>query len=520
MNVSIPLIKSAVGAKPLRFITAAARFDGHDAAIHILRRLLQERGCEVIHLGHNRSVSELVRAAVQEDVDALAISSYQGGHIGFFSFLLQQLNDANVGHIQVFCGGGGTITPEEAEQLEALGITRVYSAGHHDSNGLQAIADEVITLCRQHRHPQKYQTAPHLTEPSLARQLSMIERDEPIVDNKASKSCPVIGITGTGGAGKSTLLDTLLARFLKTFPEHRYAVLAIDPTRRRSGGALLGDRICINSLTNPQVFFRSMATRRPDAATCSTLKNAITLLRNSGFDLVFVETAGIGQGNAEIKELVDISLYVMTPEYGGPGQLEKIEMLDWADLVVLNKADRPSSEDALLQIKKQWSYNHQITPAADNEAPVFPCTANSGAGYGCDKLFVALCEKLSKQSQIGWTVTAQHSSGAPASHPMPPSRRHYLGEIAQHGHQLQKAHKLRIDAASRAFQLFGSLQSLDDEKLPDALMPYPENVSTETTDESLYQLRQHYNQALAALARDDIRQLRNWSQLQADIQRL
>jgi isobutyryl-CoA mutase len=521
MTSPAPALKAHPLKSPVRIITAAARFDGHDAAIHVLRRLLQERGCEVIHLGHNRSVKELVRAAVQEDVQALAISSYQGGHMGFFRFLLQQLRIANAEHVQVFCGGGGTITPTEADDLETLGVTRVYSAGHHDAMGLQAIADDVISLSQQQRKPQ---TSQPVTPASLAkvhaiaRQLSLLEAGAAPPIKNHLRSCPVVGVTGTGGAGKSTLLDTLLSRFLKAFPKRHFAVLAVDPSRRRSGGALLGDRIRINSLENPRLFFRSMATRRPDAATSATLNNAITFLRRSGFDLVFVETAGIGQGNAEIKELVDISLYVMTPEYGSPGQLEKIEMLDWADLVVLNKADRPGSDDALQQVKKQWCYNHQIQPAAHPELPVFSCAASLGSGYGINNLFKQLCEKLPNKALHSWDLDQpENIINAPLSHSIPSSRRHYLGEIVHHAHLLQQHHNQRIDAANRAFQLFGSLQLLHDDALPEAMQPYSEKLLSNSGDDSLQQLRKNYNQALAELTINDIEQLKNWSQQQQNI---
>ena len=521
MTSPAPSLTLQTHISPVRIITAAARFDGHDAAIHVLRRLLQERGCEVIHLGHNRSVKELVRAAVQEDVQVLAISSYQGGHIGFFRFLLQQLHLANAEHVHVFCGGGGTITPAEADDLETLGVTRVYSAGHNDAMGLQAIADEVILLSQQQRQPRTSEPVSPVSLANvhaIARQLSLLEAGAAPPTKHHLHSCPVVGITGTGGAGKSTLLDTLLSRFLKAFPKRHFAVLAVDPSRRRGGGALLGDRIRINSLENPRLFFRSMATRRPDAATSATLNNAITFLRHSGFDLVFVETAGIGQGNAEIKELADISLYVMTPEYGSSGQLEKIEMLDCADFVVLNKADRPGSDDALQQVKKQWCYNHHIQPSSHQELPVFSCAASLGAGYGINNLFKQLCEKLPNKTLHSWELYQQESiTPLPIPHSIPSSRRHYLGEIVHHAHLLQQHHNQRIDAASRAFQLFGSLQLLPDGELPEAMAPYPEKLLSNAGDDSLQQLRKHYNQALAELSITDIEQLKNWSQQQQHI---
>jgi len=520
MTSPAPSVKAQALISPVRIITAAARFDGHDAAIHVLRRLLQERGCEVIHLGHNRSVEELVRAAVQEDVHALAISSYQGGHLGFFSFLLQQLQEANAGHIQVFCGGGGTITPSEADELESLGVSRVYSAGHHDAIGLPAIADQIIELCRQGMKP-TIEHKSRATDSTLARRLSAIEAGQNLIKQSPTCGCPVIGITGTGGAGKSTLLDTLLARFLQSFPNQRYAVLAIDPSRQRSGGALLGDRIRINSLSSSRLFFRSMATRRPDAATNVSLKNAVSLLRGSGFDLVFVETAGIGQGNAEIKQLADIALYVMTPEYGGPGQLEKIEMLDCADIVILNKSDRPGSDDALQQIKKQWRYNHATQIEINSNAAVFPCAASSGSGIGIHLLFEELCKKLPAPSfamPSAYLDKIDDKTGTQTSQcqTISTARRHYLGDIVHAAVKLHKAHNNRIFAASRAYQLFASLQLLTDKVLPNALEAYPSS-SIASADSSLQQLRASYNSALAELSPNDIRQLKGWAQQQRDI---
>lgn len=518
MQFSKHSLKGSPLTHPLRIITAAARFDGHDAAIHVLRRLLQAKGCEVIHLGHNRSVAELVRAAIQEDADALAISSYQGGHMDFFAFLVKELHRVSARHVHVFCGGGGTITPEEAEALESLGVNRVYSAGHRDDPGLEAIADDLIQVCRASDARRSPAPGNDFSPQQIARQLSMIEQGIALPPLQDHQGCPVVGLTGTGGAGKSTLLDTLLQRFIHTFPDKHFAVLAMDPTRQRSGGALLGDRIRINSLDNPQVFFRSMATRRPEAATSATLQKAIHRLNSSGFDLVFVETAGIGQGNTEICSLVDVSLYVMTPDYGGPGQLEKIQMLDNADLVVLNKADHPGSEDALLQIKKQWCHNHEQHFTPEAELPVFPCAASSGDGFGADPVFAELCRQLSGIAPDWAANRLVSSSGEPPLSPLPVQRRHYLGEITRRAQELQQHQEKRIRAASRAFQLFGSLQQLQDPLLPEAVTPYADSALSETADSSLQALRAAYSQALTELTADDIRQLQNWQQMQSGIQ--
>ena len=350
-------------AAPLRFVTAASLFDGHDAAINIMRRLIQARGAEVIHLGHNRSVDDIVRAAIQEDADGIAVSSYQGGHNEFFGYMIDRLRESGAGHIKVFGGGGGTITPEEAKTLMDYGVERIYHPHDGMELGLEAmIADLVERTASGRRDLVAPDTIKSESVTAIAAVISALE--EGAYDDaqlatlrkqwqvKAAQA-PVIGITGTGGAGKSSVTDEVLNRFLASFPDIRIAVLAVDPTRRRTGGALLGDRIRMNSLRSTQVFMRSIATRRQHLATSEMLGDHILYLKSLGFDLVIVETAGIGQSDSEIVDLVDFSVYVMTSEYGAASQLEKIDMLDFADLVVLNKYDKRGAEDALRDIRKQ-----------------------------------------------------------------------------------------------------------------------------------------------------------------------
>src|SRR6478672_11932360 len=318
-------------ASPLRCVTAASLFDGHDAAINIMRRLIQGQGAEVVHLGHNRSVEDVVRAALQEDADGIALSSYQGGHVEYFKYMVDMLCERNAGHIKVFGGGGGTITPEEIKELQDYGVERIYHPNDGMHMGLVAMIED-------------------------GRMLSAIE--DGLIDESglahlrkqwqlAGGKTPVVGITGTGGAGKSSVTDELLNRFLASFPQMRIAVISVDPTRRRTGGALLGDRIRMNSLRSERVYMRSMATRRQHMATNVVLKDCIAFLKSLGYDLVIVETAGIGQSDSEIVDLVDFPMYVMTSDFGAPSQLEKIDMLDYAELVVLNKFDKRGAEDAL-----------------------------------------------------------------------------------------------------------------------------------------------------------------------------
>jgi methylmalonyl-CoA mutase len=372
----LPGVVGRTNKAPLRFVTAASLFDGHDAAINIMRRLIQAQGTEVVHLGHNRSVDDIVRAAIHEDADGIAISSYQGGHNEFFRYMIDR----------VFGGGGGTITPEEIKDLMNYGVERIYHPHDGMELGLDNMIKDLVARTAANRRPiQAPSASDNPAATNVAAMLSALEvgafdetqlaalRKEWQV--KAGQ-VPVVGITGTGGAGKSSVTDELLNRFLTYFPEMTIAVLAVDPTRRRTGGALLGDRIRMNSLRSDRIFMRSMATRRQHLATSEMLGDHIAYLKSLGFDLIIVETAGIGQSDSEIVDLVDFSAYVMTSEYGAPSQLEKIDMLDFADLIVLNKYDKRGAEDALRDIRKQWKRNHTAFDTADEDIPVYPTIAS------------------------------------------------------------------------------------------------------------------------------------------------
>ena len=397
----LPAAERSTEATPLRFVTAASLFDGHDAAINIMRRLIQAQGVEVVHLGHNRSVEDVVRAALQEDADGIALSSYQGGHVEYFKYMVDMLKERGAAHIRVFGGGGGTITPEEIRELQDYGVERIYHPNDGMSMGLVAMIEDLVRRTGKRGQRKRGQSpfprraiAEMDSDPVFAtfhrrrdrgrQMLSAIENGE-FSDAElatlrkqwqlAGGKTPVIGLTGTGGAGKSSVTDELLNRFLASFPDMRIAVISVDPTRRRTGGALLGDRIRMNSLRSTRVFMRSMATRRQHVATNAVLKDCIGFLRGQGYDLVMVETAGIGQSDSEIVDLVDFPVYVMTSDFGAPSQLEKIDMLDFAELVVLNKFDKRGAEDALRDVRKQWKRNRVAFKLADEEVPVYQTIA-------------------------------------------------------------------------------------------------------------------------------------------------
>ncbi len=489
---------------PLRFVTAASLFDGHDAAINVMRRLIQDSGAEVVHLGHNRSVRDVVRAAVQEDADAIAISSYQGGHNEYFKYAVEMLDEYGAGHIRVFGGGGGTITQREIEELEKLGVERIYHPEDGMSLGLTGMIDDLVERASAKRVAAVVPAAPGAAdELSVARMISALE-DGIVPDAEleelreqwraAGTGVPAIGVTGTGGAGKSTVTDELLSRFAQHLPDLRIAVLAVDPTRRRTGGALLGDRIRVNSLRHEQIYMRSMATRRQNLSTSAVLGDAVAFLRAAGFDLVIVETAGIGQSDSEIVDLVDIPLYVMTSEFGAASQLEKIDMLDLAEIVVINKFDKRGAEDALRDVRKQWRRNHVAFEAAEDEIPVFPTIASQFNDPGLTWMFVSLCARLAERA--GETAERWDPGPGPDSHQplgnalIPGSRVRYLAEIAEQGRGIDAEVERLAELASRA------------QHLEQALTVVGDNA----------ELRAALEETLAALGPEALGLLRSWEE--------
>jgi methylmalonyl-CoA mutase len=488
----LPANEPAIDPAPLRFVTAASLFDGHDAAINIMRRLIQAQGAEVVHLGHNRSVEDVVRAALQEDADGIAVSSYQGGHMEYFRYMVETLAARGAAHVRVFGGGGGTITPEEIAELQAAGVERIYHPNDGMAMGLVAMIEDLVRrtqAARQRRGLARFAMPAIDDELAIGTALSALE-DGLVPEAElqhlrktwqlAGGRTPVLGLTGTGGAGKSSVTDELLLRFLAAFPEMRIAVISVDPTRRRTGGALLGDRIRMNALRSPRVYMRSMATRRQHVATSATLKDSIALLRALGFDLVIVETAGIGQSDSEIVDLVDVPVYVMTSDYGAPSQLEKIDMLDYADLVVLNKFDRRGAEDALRDVRKQWKRNRNAFSLADDAVPVYPTIASQFNDPGVTWMFTNLCrivrEKLKPEGnpRIDWQPTLDTALREPRATVLIPGHRiRYLAEIAEQGRALNRRAETEAELANRAQACYEALRELDDPLLPAPLALYP-----------------------------------------------
>ena len=442
------LSRPSGGAMPLRVVTAAAIFDGHDAAIGIFRRILQSQGCEVIHLGHDRGAEEVARAAIQEDAHAIAITSYQGGAVEMFTHTKEILEEAGFGHVFLFGGGGGTILPHEIEHLRDKGIARIYSPDDGREMGLVGMVQDAMEEARRidlldaDRLEAIDGPVTAADHGAVSRLLTLAENaDEGTFaaalkrarSTQADEVSPVVGVTGTGGAGKSSLMDELMLRIQRDNPGKRVALLATDPTRKRTGGALLGDRIRMNSLTDEHLFMRSFASRDSGREIADCVGRAIEVCKAVGFDLVLVETSGIGQGDDAITEVADVSLYVTTREYGAPSQLEKLEMLDAADIIVLNKFDRPGAEDALSEIRKQFKRNREAWDADADTLPVVPTIASQFADAGVDQLWARLSGVLSKRFDSSFVASDPKlgSDGLPyRSPPIPPERQGYLAEVA------------------------------------------------------------------------------------------
>jgi len=442
-----------VPAHPVRFVSAASLFDGHDAAINIMRRILQRQGAEVVHLGHNRSVDEVVAAAIQEDAQGVAISSYQGGHVEYFSYLVELLRERGAGHIRVYGGGGGVIVPREIDVLHERGVARIFSPEDGQRLGLPGMINLMIRECDVDLAalpPASFDDLYAGDTATLARTITLAEagRLPAELDLSPRRAVPVLGITGTGGSGKSSLTDELVRRFrLDQEDKLRIAVLAVDPTRRKGGGALLGDRIRMNSLTGENIFFRSMATRGAEGGLPERLAEVIAVLKAAGFDLVIVETPGIGQGDAAIVPFVDRSLYVMTPEFGAASQLEKIDMLDFADAVAINKFERRGAEDARRDVGRQLVRNREEFGATWEDMPVFGTSAATFNDEGVTALYQHLRGLLLGEEATGRLPHTDRKTSAPHAAVIPPAKVRYLADVAETVRDYHAATAKAVDAA-------------------------------------------------------------------------
>lgn len=459
----------------VRIVTAASLFDGHDAAINIMRRVMQSSGVEVIHLGHDRSVQEVVDCAIQEDANAIAITSYQGGHVEYFKYMYDLLKERGCGHIKLFGGGGGVILPTEIEELHNYGITRIYSPDDGRAMGLQGMIDDLIEKSDYPTGNRLNGEVGHLIEKdakSIARLISAAENyhDLPetqamlkkISEQAAKSKTPILGITGTGGAGKSSLVDELVRRFLIDFKDKNIGIISVDPSKKKTGGALLGDRIRMNAIRNPRVFMRSMATRQSNLAVSKYILDAVNILKAANYDLIILETSGIGQSDTQITDYSNLSMYVMTPEYGAATQLEKIDMLDFADIVVINKFDKRGALDALRDVKKQFQRNHKLFDKTPDDMPVFGTIASQFNDPGTNTMYKALMDivvsKTGADLKSNFEITDEMSEKI---YIIPPARTRYLSEIAENNRKYDKWAKDQAGVAQKLFGIKKTIETLN-----------------------------------------------------------
>ena len=473
----------------VRIVTAASLFDGHDAAINIMRRIMQSKGAEIIHLGHNRSVKEIVETAIEEDVQGIAITSYQGGHVEFFKYMKDLLDENGCGHIKIFGGGGGTILPFEIDELHAYGITRIYSPDDGRHLGLEGMIEDVIKQCatpnlskdgalkpdwneklpldevRDIRRIARIITLAESGEDYAAQlkeliDLSEISTHQRVATGYSDKEPPVVGITGTGGAGKSSVTDEIVRRFLNNFTDKTIAVISVDPSKKKTGGALLGDRIRMNAISHPRAYMRSLATREDNTALSAAVQKAIDICKAARFDFIIIESAGVGQSDASILDYCDVSMYVMTPEYGAASQLEKINMLDFADLVCVNKYDKAGALDALADVKKQFKRNHQLFTAKDEDLPIIGTMASKFNDEGVNHLFELLLKKIEIKTSTTFGDYHFAETAKVGQAIIPANRVRYLSEISENNRNYDQLVKDQAAIATKLYQLQGALKTL------------------------------------------------------------
>jgi methylmalonyl-CoA mutase len=463
----------------VRIVTAASLFDGHDAAINIMRRIIQGTGCEVIHLGHDRSVEEVVNCAIEEDAQAIAMTSYQGGHVEYFKYMYDLLKEKGAEHIRIFGGGGGTILPEEIKELQDYGITRIYHPDDGRSMGLQGMINDLVKRADFPTGDNLNGEVDNLKKQNskdIARLISAAENfpeDSKVeleeVNALAAKvATPILGITGTGGSGKSSLVDELVRRFLVDFEDKTIAIVSVDPSKRKTGGALLGDRIRMNSIKNDRVYMRSLATRQSNLALSKHVSEALSILKAAAYDLIILETSGIGQSDTEILEHSDVSLYVMTPEFGAATQLEKIDMLDFADIVAINKFDKRGALDALRDVKKQYKRNHQLWDAKDEDIPVYGTIASQFNDPGANSLYKALVDEIVEKTGANLKSTFEITDEMSEKiFIIPPKRARYLSEIAESNRAYDNWVDAQVEVAEKLYGLHTSIETLKNSEIED-----------------------------------------------------
>ncbi|GEK30622.1 Fused isobutyryl-CoA mutase [Kurthia zopfii] len=496
-------------AHPVRFVTASSLFDGHDASINIMRRILQAQGAEVIHLGHNRSVEEVVNAAIQEDAQGIAISSYQGGHVEYFKYMYDLLAERGAPHIKIWGGGGGVILPAEIKDLQAYGISGLFSPEDGRKLGLDGMIAKMIEDSRVEVNKvdesHLLDDVTTTTPPLLAKLISYAENgaSEAFLQaaKERSKNTTVLGITGTGGAGKSSLTDELIRRFLSEFPDKKLAVLSIDPTKQKTGGALLGDRIRMNSIFNERIYMRSLATRESHTELSHAIQDVLDVVKVAGFDLIIIETSGIGQGDNAITTISDLSMYVMTSEFGAPTQLEKIDMIDYADLIVINKFERKGSEDALRQVQKQFQRSHLRFDEPIDRMPVYGTIASQFNDKGTNSLFAALVHTINDKTGEEWTSSYEEFVKTQKQNVIIPNdRRYYLREISEAVRNYHKSSAEQVELARKLFTLHGAIDAVKTAGEEEAL-PLLEKLAKDTEDRMNIEAKTI---------------LRNWEQLKKD----